>query len=312
MFKKFYKMRNHYDRKRILKWLEFYPELKDEKFIVTEKLHGCCFGIQFTSDGGYSFQKKNSNLSLDDKFFNFQAILDDEKIMGFINEMVEYCKDESKNLTLFGELHGDGVQKEVKYCKERKVLFFDAYDRDTEEWITPEETLSLVGEDLYVPIIGYFDGLVDALAVDTEFNSILNPVDDNICEGVVLRPFSKNYIYMHDHLVVKKKNDKFKEKVKVKKNKEPEFLDPEIQELSDIVCSYVTDARLDNVISHIGEPDGMEDFGKTIKEFLLDIREDALAEHSEINNRSKQEVKKIFKASSSIAVNLLKRRIMGL
>jgi len=41
MFKKFYKMRNHYDRKRILKWLEFYPELKDEKFIVTEKLHGC-------------------------------------------------------------------------------------------------------------------------------------------------------------------------------------------------------------------------------------------------------------------------------
>ena len=312
MFKKFYKIRNHYDRKRIMAWLEFYPELASERFIVTEKIHGSSFGVQFTSDGEYSFQKRNSDLSFEDKFFNFQAILDDEEIMGFINKMIEYCKHNVRNITFFGELYGDGVQKEVKYCEERKLRFFDAYDRDTGIWLTPDETLKFVPEDLYVPIIGYPVGLAEALDVNTEFNSKLNPVEGNICEGVVIRPFLKNYIYMHDHLVIKKKNDKFKEKVKVKKNKEPTYLDPEVQALSDIVCSYVTESRLDNVISHLGEPDGMEDFGKFIKEFLADIKEDVLADHSEIKNRSKQEVKKIFKESSSIAVNLLKRRIMGL
>jgi Rnl2 family RNA ligase len=311
MFKRFFKIRNHYDRKRVLGWLEYYPELSTCKFIVSEKLHGANAGIQFRNDGTYSFQKRNSDLSLDSNFFNFQSLLKDSEIVSFIEKMSTYCKLENCNWIFFGELYGDGVQKEVKYCSERKLKFFDLYDCDNEQWLTPEETLSFTGTDLYVPIIGYFDGLVSALEVDTEFNTMLNPIEDNICEGVVIRPFAKNYIYMHDHLVVKKKNDKFKEKVKRQINKEKNPLTGKLLEYSDIACSYVSANRLDNVVSHMGEPEGMEDFGKYIAEFLTDIKTDLFDENSDIKELSKSDRKLVLSAANRLAVAMLKGKIMG-
>jgi len=310
MFKKFYKIRNHYDRKRILKWVEYYPELASCKFIVQEKIHGANFAIQFKSDGSYSFQKRNSNLSMDSNFFNFQLILEDQEVISFIDRMTCFCKTQCCNWIIFGELYGDGIQKEVKYGSKRKVRFFDGYDCDTERWFAPEELIALAGESLYVPVVGYFDGLLKALDVNIEFNSLLNPIEDNICEGVVIRPFEKNYIYMHDHLVIKKKNEKFKEKVKKNIDKGNEPLDENILRYSEIACSYVTENRLSNVISHIGEPSGMKDFGNYIAEFMKDYREDVYEENPEIKDLPKKDLKIVFRSANNIAVEMLKKLIM--
>ena len=312
MFKSFYKMRNHYDRKRIVKWLEYYPGLNSCKFIILEKIHGSNFGIQFKKDGTYRFQKRTSDLSMDSNFFNFQSILDNESIVEFIEKMRKYCKENNHNWIFFGELFGDGVQKEVKYCKDRQLRLFDSYDHDKQSWMTPEETFSFVGAELYVPVIGFVDGLMNALEVNTEFNSILNPVDDNICEGVVIRPYKKNYIYMHDHLVIKKKNKKFMEKTRVKKPKTEIKLSSEMSRLSNVACSYVTENRLSSVISHMGEPEGMEDFGKFISEFIKDIKEDVLEENEETRALNKSDFKLVMKLASNTAVNMLKKRIVGL
>ena len=40
MFKKFPSIENHYQQKNIDYWLRLYPELKDEDYVITEKLDG--------------------------------------------------------------------------------------------------------------------------------------------------------------------------------------------------------------------------------------------------------------------------------
>ena len=47
-FQKFFSIENHYRNKEIAKWLEIYPELKNEKFVLTEKIHGSNIQLYFS------------------------------------------------------------------------------------------------------------------------------------------------------------------------------------------------------------------------------------------------------------------------
>ena len=164
---------------------------------------------------------------------------------------------------------------------------------------------------MYVPIIGYFDGLDAALEVDIDFDSKFNPIEGNGAEGVVIRPFKKNYYFMHDKCIIKKKSEKFKEKASSKKGGSGGGLKGELLEISNEICSYVTENRLMNVISHMGEPDGMQQFGEYIKEFIRDVHEDVRGDMKErLDKLEKVDKKKVFKDSGKKAAAMLRNYFM--
>jgi len=85
----------------------------------------------------------------------------------------------------------------------------------------------------------------------------LPDIEDNICEGVVIRPVEPQYLRNGTRVLIKNKNARFAEKKSVKKrNKlfsEHVPYSDALKSLLPEVEAYVTEARLSNVISHIGE-----------------------------------------------------------
>jgi Rnl2 family RNA ligase len=89
----------------------------------------------------------------------------------------------------------------------------------------------------------------------------LPDIEDNIAEGVVIKPVNAHYI-SGDRVIVKKKTKAFSEvnvesimklKKEQKKNVEIKKISDEVIELSNILVCYVTINRVKNLISKIGE-----------------------------------------------------------
>lgn len=111
----------------------------------------------------------------------------------------------------------------------------------------------------------------------------LPDIDDNICEGVVIRPVTPQYLRNGSRVLIKSKNARFAEKKSVKtRNKlftEPVPYSDSLKAMLPELEAYVTENRLNNVISHIGEVTLPKDFGKIMGMFSKDILEDFMKEH---------------------------------
>ena len=106
----------------------------------------------------------------------------------------------------------------------------------------------------------------------------LPAIDDNICEGIVIRPVVPMYLRNGSRVLIKSKNERFAEKKSVKKrNKlfaEPIPFSEALQTLIAEGEAYVTVNRLINVVSHIGEVHFPKDFGKVMGLFSKDVLDD--------------------------------------
>jgi Rnl2 family RNA ligase len=112
----------------------------------------------------------------------------------------------------------------------------------------------------------------------------LPPIDDNICEGVVIRPVEPTYFRNGSRLLLKSKNSRFAENKSVKKREPTLFVEPSysepLKELLPVAEEYVTENRLNNVVSKIGHVSVPKDMGKLIGLLSKDALEDFLKEHS--------------------------------
>jgi len=302
MFVKYPSIENHYQEKWINRFLDkFGDDLVNSKFVITEKIHGANTQLIFTpGESEYSIGSRNQ---LTDKgFYNVGEVLDNMDL-SFLQELAD---NSNYIIRVFGETFGPGIQKGVNYGGQKRLLFFDimigsclcTYKQFFEYFEGHQE--------LIVPVVGYCDNLVDALAFDTNFNSKLNDIKDNECEGIVIKPFDRIFISNVGSLFyVKKKNEKFKEKTKRKTKPKPEWSDT-VNNLRNTFLAYVNKERLESVFSKFGRIEDRKDIGKYIGYFMKDAtdtfkKEEDFDKIIEENDLTKEEIKYIMSVHKDVS-----------
>lgn len=280
--KKWPEIENSYQQKFIGRFLSEFPELEEEAFVITEKVHGSNLSIFFQPNQPWRVGKRTAYLKEGEKFFGIWDVLPEYEPIFMRIQLFVDCGDFA--LRLFGEFFGPGIQKGVNYGKHKQILFFGFMIDDE---MQPFSVLQEISRQLdftkyLVPVLDIV-GFHDALAVDTEFDSMLTPIDhegENLCEGVVIQPYKKVYTNAgRKTFLLKKKNAKFMEKAKEKKPPSPG--DPEVQRLNAEFKLYITDNRLQGIFSKCGEIEDARQIGEYIRLMLNDAKEDFLKDHGE-------------------------------
>jgi Rnl2 family RNA ligase len=273
----------------------------DFEWVVQEKVHGA--NTSFLCDGkDVKMAKRTSKLAKDEKFYDYQELLEryTPKVLSLFSRIkAEY--PEVKSISVFGEMFGGRyphkdvkaeksvtlIQKGVFYTPDHEFYGFDIYlfEKETGRFLPIDDVNRLFEADGFFYAKTLFRGLLkDALKYPNAFQSKvpewlgLPDIEDNICEGIVIRPIVPMYLRNGSRVLIKSKNDRFAEKKSVKKrNKvftEPVPYSDDLKELLLEVEAYVTENRLNNVVSHIGEISLPKDFGKLMGLFSKDAFED--------------------------------------
>jgi RNA ligase (TIGR02306 family) len=170
------------DEERIQNLTKEFEEFKDKKFYVTEKLDGSSATFYF-KDGVFGVCSRNLELleTEDNTFWKVARQMDLE------NKMREF----GINISLQGELIGEGIQGNPYKIKGQTIKFFNLFDIDLQQYHTYSMLDTVVrvqfGLDT-VPVLETYFTLPDTIEKILKFaegKSVLNPNFDR--EGIVIR-----------------------------------------------------------------------------------------------------------------------------
>jgi Rnl2 family RNA ligase len=305
-FKKYSSMENTYQNKFIRGFLQEYPELLKVEYEITEKIHGSNLNITFMPNEPWRYGKRTSYLAEDAKFFGYQEVAAQEQYQQVFRTIQQWMDDGKTGspFRLFGELFGPGINKGIDYGPEKQIRFYDIMEAGQ---LSPPCEFRIIAfkggfQHLLVPRVGLVRGLQAALDFDTEFPTLINPKEGNLCEGVVIKPYDGVYYDKRGKwFCLKKKNEKFMEKAKSPKPSRSE--DPELTRLNLAFREYLTDARLQSVFSKEGEIEEPPQIGGYIRLVLADAKEDFIKDH-DISHLGKKEQRQVFNVGSLIAIKL--------
>ncbi len=336
-FKKYSSIENAITRDFMERVREEMPA--DLEWVVQEKVHGS--NTSFLCDGtDVKFAKRTSILADDEKFYDFQPLLEAYKprIISLFNRVKEMHHDVDA-ISVFGEMFGgryahEGVpaekgtiliQKGVYYTPKHEFYGFDIFVFEGEKgrYLPVDEVNDLFEAEGFFYAKTLLKGsLEECLKYPNAFQSKISQwlglpdIEDNICEGVVIRPVEPQYLRNGSRVLIKNKNARFAEKKSVKKrNKvfsEPVPYSDALKALLPEVEAYVTENRLNNVVSHIGEVSFPKDFGMVMGFFAKDILEDFLKDHGgEYSALDKCEQKSLNRELNKMATDFVKATFMN-
>lgn len=302
-FKKWHSIENTYRQKHIDFFLDEYPGLESETYVILEKLHGSSFQWFFQPGESVKAGSRNRYLDASGSFqgASIAQLIDDNASV--IAHFQRWSDADACNIRLFSELIGKGIGKGVDYGSEKRVRYFGIMIDD--KLLPFKETRTHVPVKDIVPIVAIVGSLQEALDFDIEFDSRILEKSDNICEGVVIQPYERVYCdrYGTSPFILKKKNDKFKEKENAPKIR---IIDSDVERLNAEFLLYITDNRLQSVFSKHGEIDNPRQIGEYIKLILADAKEDFVKDFQDgIDALGKARQKQVFNVGSTIA-NMLK------
>jgi Rnl2 family RNA ligase len=139
----------------------------------------------------------------------------------------------------------------------------------------------------------------------------LPTIDDNICEGVVLRPVEPKFFACGSRAILKNKNERWAEKAKKQKTIKKETVLSENAELIvEDLSLYFTENRLRNVLSKIGQVTN-KDFGLIMRDFQADAYKDFNKDHEDddrynVDALDKDEQKIVHKRACAIGAGLIR------
>ena len=306
--KKYPDIENHYRQKEIDRWLERYPELANERFVLEEKIDGANFQIIVNGQTKEkTYASRNMILGETTNFFDYQNVI--KSHMDRIDEFISWW-GKFDELRIFGELFGKGIQNCIDYGDEKYYRIFDVYIDKV--WVAPEDIEAAntsLGLNIIIPIISNFvTSLQEALDFDIEINSPFNPKENNLMEGIVIKPYDKIYLdHNNQPFFLKKKNPEFNEQAK-KKNKVPIIVDKDIESMQQLFVQYLNENRVLSAFSKIGEIDNPKDIGKYIIMITEDAKKDFLQDYNDdfIALDIKQQ-KKVYSIAGKIIVPILNR-----
>ncbi|MCL1973559.1 MAG: RNA ligase, Rnl2 family [Bacteroidetes bacterium] len=331
-FKKYSSIENTFDKDFLEQVM---LECSDQQeFVVQEKVHGS--NVCLVTDGTYvRFGKRTGFVEAGEKFYDYGSLLErytPQVVMLFAGVKQNY--PELQTLTLFGEMFGGKyphpqvkndpkimlIQKGVYYAPQHELYAFDLYltINDSGRFLPVDEANAFLEQGRFLYAQSLFRGTLDqCLKFPNDGPSQISqwlglpPIEDNICEGVVIRPVIPTYLHNGARVLLKSKNARFAEKKSIKKRTPKLFVEPSYSEsLNRLLLeieAYVTENRLNNVVSKIGQISVPKDTGKLIGLFSKDILDDFLKEHSgEYAAIEKSEQKVLNKHINSLATNLIK------
>lgn len=336
-FKKYSSIENTYNK-------DFLEKIKSEgldslAYVVQEKVHGsnCCF---VTDGKEIQFAKRTGFLEPEEKFYNYEELLIryKERVIFLYSRIKEKYPD-TESVLVYGEMFGGKyphpdvkndskvmcIQKGVFYSPVHEFYGFDIYVRGTDSgrYLSVNESNAFFEECGFLYAKTLFEGTIDeCLAYPNAFQSRiaewleLPPIEDNICEGIVIRPVDTVFFGNGSRLLLKNKNSKFAEKKSVKKRQPALFIEPtyseELNKLLPVVEEYITENRLNNTISKIGEVTFPKDTGRLIGLFSKDALDDFLKEHSgSYASLEKSEQKILNRHVNKLATDLIKKTYMN-
>jgi len=267
------------------------------------KIHGS--NLQIITDSQNLVTAKRTDLIVpeDGVFYGYQAVID--RYQSNIDEFLRFLKTIFPSFgvcRLYGELFGGmynhpdvkrdpsaiKVQKGVNYCPHNDFFLFDiSLDGIfiNKLYVTAAVTdFSFIGAK---PL--YQGSFRECLQLDPAIQDPLHKefglptIEDNICEGFVIEPEEPKFFPNGSRVILKNKNAEFCEKASHKKQKiiqMPHEWTVQGAEECSVLFLYITENRLRNVLSHIGQVTD-KDFGKimglmaqdTLKDYMKD-RED--------------------------------------
>ena len=297
------------------------------QYIIMEKIHGSNTQIDYNYiTGEFAFGKRSGLLEESETFYNLQSMLTEElkSSMRCLAEMMQ-CDLIEYGLSLstvkfYGEIFGGSyphedvpkdkdaikVQKAVFYSPSNHWMAFDVaftvYGTDKVFFLSGSKfwTLCILAGIPTVPILTVADTLVQALAYPNDGLSKvyekygLPPIEDNVMEGVVIRPYNKDVWLGNTRVILKNKNQKFSEKKNAKKELPSEDVPARVLQAREEISQFITYNRVHNVISHIGEVTP-KDIGKVIQLTTADTLKDYNKEFHTLCFLDKKEEKMVTK-----------------
>tara|TARA_R110000744_G_C19371770_1_gene563242 strand:+ start:78634 stop:79554 length:921 start_codon:yes stop_codon:yes gene_type:complete len=268
-FKKFSSLDNTY-RQNLIERVEV-EGLSGEDWIVTEKIHGANFS--FWCDG-VSVQVASRTQFVDGTFFNCQSVINK-----YENNIMELQQKTGGVVVVYGELFGGNIQKEVTYGEKDFRAFDLVVDGVIMNKLQAIENLESVKIPCS-PVIKVAN-FKDCLEVPNSFKSLLTPEDyegENTAEGVVIEPVNPKWFSNGSRVYFKNKTESFSEKKQRVTSVEPNMPE-EITSILINVGQYITEQRVDNVVSKMGIVTN-KDFGKILGNTIKDVFEEYEKEYS--------------------------------
>ena len=236
----------------------------------------------------------------------------DKTVEKYVEEIEQLKKIQQKmknTIHFYFEFFGKGILNRVNYGPDKYLRLINI--RYGTEMLAPKEVYEIVEENnlqhILVPVLGYTNGLEEALNAPDTFNTTLNPIEGNVAEGVVIKPFNKVLISpVGEIFLLKKKNEKFKEKDKSIKVKKEKQIDPELAEYHESFSEYITESRMYGIFSKEGRTiQKPSEIGYFISKFIEDAKKDWYKDNEDVTLNKKDE-RIVFNVGPRISKMLLK------
>ena len=287
-FKKYPSIENSYRKKTIDYIIE--QGFASDEWVVLLKAHGANFQL-WTNGLIWNPAKRSSFIKESDgNFNNYQMIIDyyrDRLNAATQWLMVRY---NCETVTFCGELLGGQydhpdvkkftnaikVQKGVFYCPHNEFYIFDVKVDGMYVSHNVVEKLGMMF-NLFVAEPLRRGSFMDCLCYQNMFPDPLYKrfglpeIEDNFCEGVVIKPVVPKFFGNGSRVILKNKNELFTEKTAKKKlPKKALSMSDDANNMAVDIVKYVTENRLRNVLSH-GHTIGQKEFGKLLGLFAKDV-----------------------------------------
>lgn len=269
---------------KLINVIESTPLFVETEWVVSEKVHGCNL-LMMTDGTDVTFGSRNRFLETTKDFRLFYNV--DKHLSNYIPiiKQMHHDLDIIGVLTIYGELFGGGyndvkrlIQKEVLYCNQIEFYAFDIKINDAflhhfQKTALFDKYGFIYAQDLFR---GSFHECIHYSKTTRDKGSTIPTllhlpfIENNIREGNVIRPVEFLRFLSGSPVIIKDKNDKFCERKRDdKKDDQKEY---------DVCIPYITEQRLHNVLSKMGDVDVLCENKSNIpiimRRFVKDVMED--------------------------------------
>jgi RNA ligase (TIGR02306 family) len=197
------------DEERVQNLAKDYERLRENTYYVTEKLDGSS-ATYYYKDGDFGVCSRNLELAEPEPFVEGQTVMCQDGIerpvqentfwkvareMKIKEKLEKACKELGRNLSIQGELIGEGIQGNPYKIKGQTLRLYNIFDIDSQEYFGLPMFLTAAEHTLDLPVVPVLDTnfklpeTIDELLKYADGKSVLNDKTDR--EGVVIRTLDR-------------------------------------------------------------------------------------------------------------------------